>query len=664
MRTILNNNPGIEYLSMSLFPTFELSRTIGQIVQHCLQLKELCVVGGIYDLADVFYLHGLSRLSSVSIESDIKVTGEYLVRTPTLPSLRHIGLSDVRDDTIPAAIEMISNWPQLESLALSAVSDSSSKKQTSFQTRHALRTFQLSAQISKLKLEYLELTDQDLERVLDGCPALSNLEICGMRDGEASFASLLKLAGTLTDLELNCEKESRYWTPQRLLSSLPKLKQFGCDVMDVDELYFGATLEDELLLTEKWRRYTRQSYPGIGGKPQTGQGKEQPRGRWICEGLQKLDMEALILSLDPDRNKAFMDQLSGLKDIREFVSFASYHQRRVTKVSDHYSRPASALCGIKATGGPLLRVPSLPSLRQVDLSLIDDDAMPAVIEIISNSPHLDKLSLTCDGVPSPATQDALQTLRPSPRLWSLELMSVYTTDQDLARILDECPALTNLCLFNVHVGEASLTSLIGLAGTLTHLSLTGENDWGYWTPRRILCSLPKLVEFCCSRIDIDEMFFDWAGAQKFSASWKIQQVKERFQSEFEKEDEDGHVKDHPVGHWICRGLQRLDTGELILSPNNDRNQAFIHEWQQLQHLTYFVADYTSCRVLATQVSDFYPSSLKSEETPKMQGATRAAETNICLDRRSLLQNPKLQCIPEIWPKIQSYRGPTFSRSMT
>ncbi|GJJ74204.1 hypothetical protein EMPS_06562 [Entomortierella parvispora] len=343
LRTLLNNNPGIEYLYISLAHDLELSRTVGQIIQHCLQLKELEVEGGVFDLADLIYINGLSRLSKVCIsESDIKVTGEHLLRTPTLPSLRHFGLSEVRNETIAAAIEMISNWPHLESLTFSVEFNPSSKRRIFFpQPQNALRMFQPSAQISKLSLQGMKLTDQDLARVLDGCPALSNLEIADMDNGETSFGSLLKLAGSLTSLELSCEGLSRYWTPQRLLCSLPNLELFSCDVMDVDELYFGATLEEELLLTEKWQRHMRRSYPGLEDEPKTGPAEGHSRGRWICKGLQTLKMESLTLSLDNDRNKAFMDQLGGLQELDEFYALNSRRQVIVTEASAYYSNTAS-----------------------------------------------------------------------------------------------------------------------------------------------------------------------------------------------------------------------------------------------------------------------------------------------------------------------------------
>ena len=280
-----------------------------------------------FDLADLVYLYGFSHLSEICLnKSTIGATGGPLIDTPSLPSLRYLSLMEVQDHAMPAAIEMISSWPHLERLNFGCYDERDSFQKdtiTSSQTRDVLRQFQ-PLHLSYLTLPGIDLTDQDLARVLDGCPSLTNLVLSATHVGEASFSSLANVSGTLTSLNLKLEKGRGYWTPRRLLCCLPKLVEFGCSRIDVDEMFFGISGDEVLSSARKQRQYVGQIEPEIEGRPGTGQAKVHLLGQWTCMGLRQLQMDKLILSLDDNRNQAFMDQLGRLQRMTRFRSISIF----------------------------------------------------------------------------------------------------------------------------------------------------------------------------------------------------------------------------------------------------------------------------------------------------------------------------------------------------
>jgi len=238
---------------------------------------------------------------------------------------------------MPAAVEMVMNWPHLESLFLECLDDIDDDSGTSFQTCDALQRFQPSPQLSDLTLLGVDLTDQDLARVLDGSPVLTDLHLCMMYAGEASFTSLVNLVGTLTSLCISYPRDRGYWRTRRLLRSLPKLVEFRCQTMDVDDMYFDTILEGvHHLSARRQQQYEGRIQTEIGNEPGIRQAKKHLLGQWTCSGLRLLEIEELILSLDADRNQALMDQLGSLQHIKGFIAFSTFRRVLVIEVSDYY----------------------------------------------------------------------------------------------------------------------------------------------------------------------------------------------------------------------------------------------------------------------------------------------------------------------------------------
>lgn len=322
-------------------------------------------------------------------------------------------------------------------------------------------------------------------------------------------------------------------------------------------------------------------------------------------------------------------------------------------------------CHIVATGGPLIRAPSLPGLKLLVLDGLEVPAMATAVEFISNCPHLERLDLrsTDKLVTKSQIHHSLWKFQPPPKLWCLCLVSIDLNDQDLARVLDGCPALTKLVLQKQKVGTASLVSLVNLAENLTCLRISHEKDFGYWK-RRLLCALPKLVDFRCSNIDVDELFYDtmeeepWSKKkQERKKEWAGSNTGDNSGPDTKYEPGPSQPKEHLLGRWVCAGLKNFRTSSLILSLDTNRNQALMDQLRSLQSLSNFVALAAFRRVLDTQAADYNRYSRAKAESPRMDRATKILVTGGVLSRYDLLHDPKLRWIPTMWPKIQSYQGP-------
>lgn len=299
--------------------------------------------------------------------------------------------------------------------------------------------------------------------------------------------------------------------------------------------------------------------------------------------------------------------------------------------------------------GHSIQVPPLPNLKSLELSsgsCPDNVDLITVLEVLACWTQLEKISLlfySNDPYDAP-----LPCLSEFPSILHLKIRSELLSDQNFARLLEQCSTLSTLHLHGQDVGKDSLSALINLAHTLTSLDLIGFAWKEITILRPLLCSLPKLTHFRCSRMDIEFMFPDLTGDNMISVQGGEKGM------ELIPLNERQLLLPAPQVFWACTHLKSFQVTRLISSLDTERNRIAWNQWRSLREIENFlVNDIYRSKTLTEPGGGFGCNSFNRKGPFELSKGQK-------LDRSDLARDPEWQWVMEAWPNIQFYTGPTLA----
>ncbi|GJJ74214.1 hypothetical protein EMPS_06572 [Entomortierella parvispora] len=307
--------------------------------------------------------------------------------------------------------------------------------------------------------------------------------------------------------------------------------------------------------------------------------------------------------------------------------------------------------GVESSEKRAIQVPSLPNLKSFELLSGDvrhEVDLPTVFELVVSWPNLEKLLLATE---SDKPYNLPLPLRPFHlNLLHLEISSEVLEDHDLARLLAACNRLSNLALLGQPLGWSSLPALIGRAGTLTSLTLSFGVPIDASMLKQLLCSLPKLTHFTCSRMDVDLMFPELTDGTAASSEGKNDWTSFSIGCPLP-----------PLAHrrWACARLKVLEIQELVLSFDTARNRIALDQWKSLSDLENFDvrSSYRQKNIFDPKQQSNNGSTTSSQSL--VDDTTVEAVETLVVDRYDIGRDPELQWMRKAWPNIQFYTGPVI-----